>query len=468
MRLWAEWYRCVRQLRTACSRSRTFLWLVMVLVALSTRLDLAGVTSFVRTLGLNPAAYRRLLHVFHSTAVDLNRLTDLWARLVLRVFRPLRAGDYLVCLADGVKAPKEGRKMPAVRSLHQSATSNSKPPFIMGHSFQAVSVLVAGPAGYVGAVPLAARIHEGLVWSNRDSRSLLDRMVELFLSVARLWESKVILVADAYYASGKVIRPLLASGHHLVTRARINTVAYLPIEAPHQRSPGRPRLYGDKIRLRDLVGETSLMHPAPSPIAGDGHVTIRYGCFDLLWRPVGQLVRFVIVAHPVRGTLILMCTDTDMDPLDVLVLYSYRFKIETGFRHAIHVLGAYAYHFWMEAMTPIRRRSGSQHLHMKSEEYRQAVRRKMNAYHLHVQLGCIAQGLLVHLAINHGRLAWDHFRSWLRTMDPSRPPSELVVACGLRDALPEFLDGEAADEQLRKLVERYRDSNNVRADRRAG
>jgi hypothetical protein len=442
--------------------------LVLVLAALSTRLDMAGVTSFVRTLRLDSACYRRLLHLFHSKAVDLNRLTDLWARLVLAVFRPLRAGGYLVCLADGVKAPKEGRKMPAVRSLHQSGTSNSKPPFIMGHSFQAVSVLVSGPSGHVGAVPLAARIHEGLMWSNRDSRTLLDRLVELFLSVARLWDRKVVLVADAYYASGKVIRPLLARGHHLVTRARINTVAYLPIEAPHKRAPGRPRLYGDKIRLRDLVGEASLMHTAPSPIAGEGHVTVRYGCFDLLWRPVGWLVRFVIVAHPVRGTIILMTTDTDMDPLDVLVLYSYRFKIETGFRHAIHVLGAYAYHFWMEAMTPIRRRSASQHLHMKSDEYRQAVRRKINAYHLHVQLGCIAQGLLLHLAINHGRLAWDHFRSWLRTMDPSRPPSELVVASSLRDSLPEFLHGGGGDEQLRKLVDRYSRYKDVRATRRAG
>ncbi len=50
----------------------------------------------------------------------------------------------------------------------------------------------------------------------------------------------------------------------------------------------------------------------------------------------------MIVAHPRRGTIILMTTDTDRDPLDVLLLYSYRFKIEIGFRHAIHVVGAYA------------------------------------------------------------------------------------------------------------------------------
>ena len=468
MRLWSEWYGCVRQLRAACSRARTFYWMVLVLAALSTRLELAGVTSFVRVLALAPGAYRRLLHLFHSTAVDLGSLSQIWARLVLKLFTPFMAGGYLVCLADGVKAPKEGRKMPAVRSLHQGADSNSKPPFIMGHSFQAVSLLVRGAAGHVRAVPLVARIHEGLVWSNRDKRTLLDRMVELLGSVTQVWDRKIILVADAYYASRKVIRPLLDKGHHLVTRARLNTVAYLPVEPTGKRRRGRPRTYGDKIRLRDLITESSLMHTAPSPIAGEAHLTIHYACFDLVWRPVGHLVRFVIVKHPKRGTIILMTTDTDMDPLDVLVLYSYRFKIETGFRQAIHVLGAYAYHFWMEAMDPIRRRSGNQHLHMKSDTYRRLVRRKMNAYHLYVQLGCIAQGLLLHLSVNHGSLVWYHFRSWLRTMDPSQPPSELVVASSLRETLPEFLDGDAGEEQLRKLVALYRRSDTAGAMRRAG
>jgi hypothetical protein len=430
---------------------------VVALAALSTRLDLAGVTSFVRTLGFVPAAYRRLLHLFHCTAVNLDELTNLWAHLALKMFTPLMEGNYLICLADGIKAPKEGRKMPAVRSLHQSASSNSKPPFIMGHSFQAVSLVVSGPAGYVAAIPLVARIHEGLVWSNRDQHTLLDRMVGLLFSVTGPWERKVILVADAYYASRKVIRPLLGKGHHLVTRAKMNTVAYLPVEpTTGKRHRGRPRTYGDKIRLKDLITESSLLHAAPSPIAGEAHLTIHYACFDLMWRPVGQLVRFVIVKHPKRGTIILMSTDTDMDPLRVLVLYSYRFKIETGFRQAIHVLGVYAYHFWMEQMTPIKRRSGNQHLHMKSEEYRRRVRRKMNAYHLHVQLGCIAQGLLLHLAVNHGAAVWKHFRSWLRTIDPSRPPSELVVASSLRDTLPKFLEDGAGEEELRKFTADYR------------
>ncbi|MFQ5745483.1 MAG: hypothetical protein ACE5HV_18170, partial [Acidobacteriota bacterium] len=55
---------------------------------------LAGVTSFVRTLGFNPDAYRRLLHLFHTPAVNLAVLTRLWVRLVEQLFCPLRVGDY--------------------------------------------------------------------------------------------------------------------------------------------------------------------------------------------------------------------------------------------------------------------------------------------------------------------------------------------------------------------------------------
>jgi hypothetical protein len=459
MRLWREWYRCVRLLRPSCSRVRTYLWLVVTLVGLCTRPDRAGVTSFIRGLGLAPAAYHRILHFFHSPAVDLDRLTTLWARLVVRIFSPLQVGSYLVCLADGVKAPKEGHKMPAVKSLHQSSDSNSKPTYIMGHSLQAASLLVRGPTGHLGAVPLIARIHEGLVWSNRDRRTLLDKMVTLFLSLAHGWEHKVILVADAFYASKKVIRPLLKRGHHLVTRVRTNTVAYEQATQPRKRQPGRPRFYGTKLRLKELAGEDALFQSTPSPIYGESGVEIRYRSIDLLWRPVAMLVRFVIVRHPHRGLIFLMTTHTDLHPLDVLVLYSHRFKIEVGFRQGIHVLGAYAYHFWMKLMTPLRRRQGDQYLHMKTKLYREQIHRKIKAYHLHVQLGCIAQGLLIHLALNFGSTVWRQFRSWLRTMKPDQPPSELVVAYALRDQLPEFLEAPAGDEELRKLILRYRRPN---------
>ncbi|MGH7644505.1 MAG: transposase [Gemmatimonadales bacterium] len=454
MRLWREWFTAVAVLRPACARRRTYGWMVLVLLGLSLRLDLAGVTSFVRALGLAPAAYRRLLHVLHTPALQLERLTTLWTRWCRDAFPAFTVGAARVCLADGLKAPKEGRKMPAVKKLHQESANNSKPPFIFGHSFQCLALLTRTAAGHAAAVPLAARLGEGVVWSNRDRRTQLDRLVLLFLSVAAPLEAAVVLVADAYYASGKVMLPLLAGGHHLVTRARKNAVAYDPAPRPPRRRRGRPRLYGRRVRLRELLAEAAAFTVVPSPVYGETDVLIAYRCVDLLWRPVGRLVRFVLVRHPTHGTIMLMTTDVTMDPLDVIILYGYRFKIELGFRHALRVVGSYTYHFWMQAMTPLRRVSGNQYMHRKSARYRQQVRRKLAAYHRHVQLGCVAQGLLQYLALTCGATVWQLFRSWLRTMHLDRPPSELVVAHALRASLPEFLAAGPTDPVLAKFLRR--------------
>jgi len=456
MKLWIQWLQAVRLLRPACNRSLTFLWMTLVLMGLCCRSDNLGVSSFVRVLNLRGDAYHRLLHFFHSKALNLDVLTSCWARLCLVLFRPFLVGQRLVCIADGIKAPKEGKRMPGVKFLHQESQNNTKPEYIMGHSFQAISLLVHCAGGQVAGVPLTSRIHEGLVFSNRDSRTLLDKLVALLFSITSAWDKTVVLVADAYYASAKVILPLLKYGHHLVTRVKSNAVAYLAPPKLTKPGKGRPRIYGEKARLKDLAAEESAFTSAPSPVYGERDVMVRFRVLDLLWKPVGRIVRFLIVHHPVRGTIFLLSTDTSLSAMEILQLYSYRFKIELGFRQAVHILGAYAYHFWMLAMKPLRRGAGDQYLHRTSDEYRTAIRRKMRAYHVYVQLGCIAQGLLQHLAINHTAEVWRCFRSWLRTMNPDMPPSELVVANVLRCTLPVFSAVPAFAPDLTKIMEKYR------------
>jgi hypothetical protein len=227
----------------------------------------------------------------------------------------------------------------------------------------------------VFALPLACRIHEGTVFSNRDQRTLLDKMILLIDSLGL--RQPFYFVADAYYSPGKIVRGLLVQGNHLVTRVKSNSVAFFPPTPPPPSRPrpkGRPAKYGKKIKIAALLKDAGRLQEAPSPVYGEKGVTLRFRTADLLWRPVGILVRFVVVLHPQRGAILLMCTDLTLPPLDIIRIYGLRFKIEVSFKQAIHVIGAYAYHFWMAAMTPLRRVSGNQHLHHKSEDYRNAVR----------------------------------------------------------------------------------------------
>ena len=464
--LWAIWWNAILLLRPAFSRLRTFMWFVTAVAGLTVRLELLGVTSIVRALNLRPRLYTKLLAHFHSSGIKLDRLSALWAQVVLQLFpSPVRVNGRLVLVGDGIKAPKRGKKMPAVKLLHQQSESNTKPEYIMGHSMQAVGLLVHA-AKSVFSVPLAVRIHEGLVWSNRDKRTLLDKMLGL-LDILAI-KVPFYFVADAYYAAGKMVRGLLKQGNHLVTRDKSNAVAYAPATPKNgQKKKGRPKTYGQKKKLKSLLKDPKSMLQVASPVYGEHNVILRYCVRDLLWRPVGLLVRFVAVIHPTRGTCILMCTDTTLSAVDIIRLYGLRFKIECSFKQAVRQIGSFAYHFWMKDMIPLRYHNGNQYLHRKSADYRSRVKRKMRAYHAFIQAGVVAQGLLQYLAVVAPKLVWDSFWSWLRTIRPGIPPSELVVANALRQTLPDFLLAPAKTDSLTKFITDRQDTQNMRIFRLA-
>ena len=379
MCLWIHWFAAVAALRPACARQRPFVWFLVALVAMSVRVDHAGVSSFVRAHWLTAPCYHRLLAFFHSPSLDVAKLIRTWTPLaVSRLFARhlIRCQDRRVLLAAGLKAPKEGRQMPGVKSLHHAAGGNTKAPYIMGHSCQAIALLVQA-LGHVFAVPLAGRIHEGLIVSNRHRRTMLDKLVGL------LWDlglsDPFLVVADAYDARRKVAGPLRTRGQPLVTRLRPTAVAFEPVPAQARRRRGRPRREGKKHRLRDLFRPAAAFTTAASPVYGATHWRLRYRTVDLLWRPLGRGGRFVLGEHPARGRRMLLCPDLTLAALTIIQLYGWRFKIEVTFPQAVHTVGTFAYHFWRQDRRPWRRGDGDQHRPRATEKYRPAVRRTFAA-----------------------------------------------------------------------------------------
>ena len=172
---------------------------------------------------------------------------------------------------------------------------------------------------------------------------------------------------------------------------------------------------------------------------GEKNTLISFRCIDLLWKPIGQIVRFVIVIHPSRGKCIFMTTDLSLDPIQIIPLYGLRFKIEVSFKQSVRTIGAYFYHFWMMNMIPSKRNQGNQYLHKKSEKYRNQIKRKINAYHIFVFSGIVAQGMLQYLAATFPKLVWNSFGSWIRNIRPGVPPSEMITSMALRNNYFEFL-----------------------------
>jgi hypothetical protein len=248
----------------ALPRKITFFVFVMAVLGFCVRTDSRGVSSFVRALCLKGASYHSFLRLFHCPALEPGLLFDAWTRLVFKIFQSalVMFRDRIVLVADGLKVPKEARRMPGVRSLHQESSNNSKPEWIMGHCFQVIGILVEG-LGRIFCVPLSSRIHDGVSVSNRDNKTLVDKLFLelLFLPIPRSFY----FVADSYYCAHTGAQLLKEFKADLISQVRLNAVGRLPPSIKKQGRGRKPK-YGNKVKLldyfcrllRSLVPQTAL------------------------------------------------------------------------------------------------------------------------------------------------------------------------------------------------------------------
>lgn len=447
MQLWSKWQFVVNQLESAFSRKKTFCWFVLVLIGFTIKFDAIGVTSLARGVGLLPSYYTSMLHFFTSNAVDLEKLQRLWTSLVFKCFNGIvRINGRCVIAGDGIKIGKEGKKMPAVKWLHQSSQSNSKAEHITGHSIQVAALLVQGLSTYF-AVPLAGQIHEGLRLDSEDKRTLLDKLLEMVVGLDV--PEDFYLVLDRYYCSGKFMKHLIAEGIHIVTMMKRTAVAYEPVIKPEIKKRGRPSKYGEKVKLFSLFEQEQAWRK--TTIASG--VAIEYCCIELFWKPFGDLVLFVLTRHPTKGNAIIMSTDRTAPPLSLIMAYGLRFKIEVLFKQAVHQIGAFLYRFWIKSITPrTRKQRGDQNLQDFNATLQRRIAQKMHAYHVFILCGLIAQGLLQYLSIHYYKSVWSSFGTWLRTIRQHTLPSEMVTALALTRTYDYFLEDEQHTSIFKKFL----------------
>jgi len=471
--------RAMEAFRPAFSRGATYHWFCIFIVGLMVRQDHLGVGSIVRWLDLRPRCYERLLHFFHSAAWSLPTFLRHWWSWLSTTGQFVEVNGRNVLLGDHTKQVKDGRCMPGVRTLHQDSETSSKPSFFRGHHLGFIAVLV-GTATDLFATPLWGQIHQGRAdrgeqtpHDNKDS-PMTARLVQMAFDAATHLGRPVYLVLDAFFANATSFRfteaasfvatraPLL----HIVTRMKKNAVAFELPEIPTKRTRGRPRKYGRKVHLSRLFDTAAHQFTSASCLLYGKQETVRYLCLNLLWRPVGAQLRFVLVESP-RGRIILASSDLALDPLPMLQLYCARARIETMFSAFKHVIGGLAYRFWSkwierQSRRPVRNSSCDGRV--PAPHAQPHIQMTWDAIERFVNLCAVAQGILQLLSLNPRNLCSSSLL-WLRTRSRISP-SEFLTRHLLARLLLQNIASSSPHAILREMANHRRSPCDC-ADRRA-
>ena len=242
---------------------------------------------------------------------------------------------------------------------------------------------------------------------------------------------RCIIALDAYFAVGPVFSILKQavddSGQrliHIVTRAKSNVVGYQPWVSKTGRR-GRPRIYGTKLNLMELFDSMAERFEQTTIELYGQSKTVSFLCLDLIWKPIGERLRFVLVCDgPER--FILMCSDLSLSAADIIRTYSYRFKIEVSFKILKHLIGVFFYRFWTSAWPRIGKRTESDLSAADNERSRSLISQATNAIEAFVNFGCIATGILQIVSLNFHQTIWKKYLGWLRTVTSTIPSEEIV------------------------------------------
>jgi DDE superfamily endonuclease len=287
----------------------------------------------------------------YVTVAAAGKRADLIARrLLIEVVRPLLKGAKRLTLAlDDTPTKRYGPHVQGAGVHHNPTPGPAGSPYVYGHVFVVLALLVADPAWGVVALPLLARLYvrkkdlPSIDPKHRPPfRTKLEMAVEL-LRWARPWLGMLNLpiwvVADGAYAKAAFLKPAMEMGMTVVSRLRKDAALR---SLPGPRPPGkrgRPRTYGeDKIDLAKRGGQRRGWSSDTFELYGEKAVK-KYKTFLATWRPAGGAIRVVLVDEP-TGWRAYFCTDTEASVADILGMVADRFSLEITFRDCKQVVGA--------------------------------------------------------------------------------------------------------------------------------
>ena len=337
-----QWFSALTRALDPRSAPRLACLLLGVILARGRR----TLSSWIRAAGLSNE-----FRCCYTTVAAAGKRTQRIATYLLReLIKPLVANaSRLVLAIDDTPTPRYGALVQGAGVHHNPTPGPAGSPFVYGHVWVVLGLLTAHPLWGMIALPLLARLYirrKDLDAIDKPHRPAFLTKLELAVELMRwakswlgFWGKPLWVVADGAYAKAPFLKMMREFGVTVVSRLRKDAALRSVPEVSKQKRRGRPRIYGQqRIVLAKRAGQKRGWRTETFELYGK-QVQKKYKTFLATWRPVGGVIRVVLVSEP-KGPVAFFCTDPNASVADILGLVADRFSLETAFRDVKEVVGA--------------------------------------------------------------------------------------------------------------------------------
>lgn len=261
----------------------------------------------------------------------------------------VETGGRIFVAIDDTVARKTGKHFESAGWHHDPMNKQARKSLSYGHCFVCLAVLTQQRLHHFVALFVggALYVQKRACQKGRAFATKLELAGRLCLELTPPSGRILCAVCDGAYAKKSFVQPVCASGRHVLSRLRSDTVFYdLPPARRRKPNgkylPGKPKKYGQKHKALTWGQTLGTWREVVLGLYGR-QTPVQIKTRVVLQRTLGVKIRLVAVRYCARPTVFLFCTDPTLRAEEIVRAYCARFAIETAFRDAKQSFGFSTY-----------------------------------------------------------------------------------------------------------------------------
>ena len=300
------------------------------------------ITNWLRAAGINRCCKAYYYFIGSLAQKTENIATKLFETMIRRIYN--NTNNVLVAIDDSPTS-RYGPKV-AGAGIHRNPTpSPDGRKFIYGHIWVTLSAIARHKRFGTIGLPLLARLYvkardiknAGLSFKSKTEQAaeLAKWAYNCCNSLGKgLW-----IITDGGFTRASYLKPVIRLGAVVITRLRKDAALYAELKQSEKRKRGRPRKYGKRIKLANIVKSPEGWFKVKAFLYGKEEIKDAK-VFKALYKPAGCLVQVLIVRENKDCFRAFMCTDLTASAVEILEAVSDRYAIEQNFSDIKEIEGA--------------------------------------------------------------------------------------------------------------------------------